>query len=397
MLPSLARALPQRPFPTLSSHCPRRTRGFYEGIKLRISAERVEKEKNSWLALQIGRRTVGATTYREVIREALRPAIDAPVPDAYRYLWRIRISGLLNLNLDRLATKAFASVFPNRTPIEFNGGQAAGLTHVLKSPQRYIVNLHGIAEDASTWVFTKTDLEGLLANEAYRTFIRSCLSTNTVVFLGISADDVAVGGHLETLSRLGVDTGAHYWVTDRNDLETDRWAEKVGVRVIRYSASDEVHSPLHFLFDDLLGFVPEDDTHTAPPVVITELPVSTKDLPSPRKLLREDTESIRRMLNVRAKEILSDGGPLGYEEYDRFCREYDEAIYRAWYTSAEPGWNRLLGYTLVKDVASGAFGRVYRSKAADGRDVAIKVLREDIRRDPGLLHAFDAGFARCTS
>ena len=32
MLPSLARALPQRPFPTLSSPCPRRTRGFYEGI-----------------------------------------------------------------------------------------------------------------------------------------------------------------------------------------------------------------------------------------------------------------------------------------------------------------------------------------------------------------------------
>ena len=34
MLPSLARALPQRPFPTLSSHCPRRTRSFYEGIRL---------------------------------------------------------------------------------------------------------------------------------------------------------------------------------------------------------------------------------------------------------------------------------------------------------------------------------------------------------------------------
>ena len=34
MLPSLARALPQRPFPTLSSHCPRRTRGFYEGIRV---------------------------------------------------------------------------------------------------------------------------------------------------------------------------------------------------------------------------------------------------------------------------------------------------------------------------------------------------------------------------
>ena len=31
MLPSLARALPQRPFPTLSSHCPRRTTGFLRG------------------------------------------------------------------------------------------------------------------------------------------------------------------------------------------------------------------------------------------------------------------------------------------------------------------------------------------------------------------------------
>ena len=31
--PPSPRALPQRPFPTLSSHCPRRTRGFYEGIK----------------------------------------------------------------------------------------------------------------------------------------------------------------------------------------------------------------------------------------------------------------------------------------------------------------------------------------------------------------------------
>ena len=36
MLPSLARALPQPPFPTLSSHCPRRTTGFYEGINIEV-------------------------------------------------------------------------------------------------------------------------------------------------------------------------------------------------------------------------------------------------------------------------------------------------------------------------------------------------------------------------
>ena len=80
-----------------------------------------------------------------------------------------------------------------------------------------------------------------------------------------------------------------------------------------------------------------------------------------------------------------------YSAYNQFAKTYDQAIYRAWYTSAAPPANRLLGFTLIEEVARGAFGRVYRATAPDGREVAIKVLLEDIRRDSQLLASFRRG------
>ena len=36
-------------------------------------------------------------------------------------LWKLRIGGILNLNLDRLATKAFGAVNGSKTLVEFPG------------------------------------------------------------------------------------------------------------------------------------------------------------------------------------------------------------------------------------------------------------------------------------
>ena len=63
MLPSLARALPLRPFPTLSSHCPRRTRGFYEGIKL----------GRRWIGCDLGRWGIHLTRKRLLGIENCKP------------------------------------------------------------------------------------------------------------------------------------------------------------------------------------------------------------------------------------------------------------------------------------------------------------------------------------
>ena len=111
-------------------------------------------------------------------------------------------------------------------------------------------------------------------------------------------------------------------------------------------------------------------------------------LPSPQALSQEDADVIRQALNAKAKAILRPGSPESYGQYENFAAEYDEAIYRAWYTA--PG-NQLLGFTLAEEVGHGAFGRVFRATAPDGRQVAIKVLLEEVRRNPQLLGSFRRG------
>ena len=379
-------------WPQLKKHLVRQLREKANDISdansqsLKSAADHAEKEANCWIAFQILRDKLGSSSYRSAIREVLQPALTAPCPKAYHYIWKVGVAGVLNLNLDRLATKALGEVFPGRLPTEFSGRDAGKFLHSLKSPRPFVANLHGIGDDESTWVFTKSDLKYLRQSDGYQTFILSCLATTTTLFLGISADDIAAGGHIEALTHAGIDTGSHYWLTNRVDLETDTWAEQAGIQIIRYHN----HSEIVEFFEDVLRFVP-DDGPASPPVVLEHLLEHQETLPSAEHLSQLEAETIRRILNTHAKQLLSTESSDSYSNYDEFSAKYDEAIYRAWYTSATAPGNKLLGFTLIEEVAHGAFGRVYRASAPDGNQVAIKVLLEEIRRSPALRRSFRRG------
>ena len=218
-------------------------------------------------------------------------------------------------------------------------------------------------------------------------FVQSCLATTTILFLGVSANDRAVGGHLEALTKAGIDTGSHYWLTHRSDMDTDTWAEQAGIQIIRY----EQHSDVVGFFEDIIQYVPNEGP--PPPPVRFEGDLESQEPPLPDKdyLLQQNSEYIRNVLNARAKNILGAESSTSSTAYEEFCDEYDEAIYRAWYTSANAPSNTLFGFTLTKEVSGGAFGRVYRAKAPDGTDVAIKILLEEIRRNSDLLTSFRRG------
>ena len=214
------------------------------GMTTTAAADAIEKEPGPWVAFERLEAALGRTTFIDVIREALRPASSAAIPPTYPLLWQLRPAGVLNLNLDKLATRAYYEVNGSRHLTEFNSKNVGPNTIALQGLHPFVYNLHGTHEDSNSWVLTHDRLQMLRRDQGYKNFIAGVLSTHVVVFLGLSAEDVAVGGHLERLAVAGIDTGPHYWLSSRADLATDKWAEANGIRLIPYRTTDGSHTEL---------------------------------------------------------------------------------------------------------------------------------------------------------
>ena len=358
--------------------------------RLRAVADKAAREGNLWLAFELLKEGLGKTTFAMQIRTALQAGQSGPAPDAYSALWDLPVRGVLNLNLDGLATKALVQHDPDGATVYRSGPELAKLRHVLTGRARWVGNLHGSLDDVSTWVFTQSQVQALLSDEVYTEFLRVCLSAYTVMFIGITADDLAVGGVLESLGRGGVvHTPPHFWLTDRVDAKTDFWAERAGVAVVRYSSNGGDHAAVLAFLRDLKAATPVEPP-AAPPVHL-ERAVEPAALPSAKEMRGWEPERIRQVLNAHATAILEPETEHAYERYQTFLRDYRFAIYEAWYLSPEPEENEVLGYKLRRHVARGAFGRVYEAVAPDGDTVAIKVLLEDVRQDPLAFHSFRRG------
>lgn len=362
-----------------------------DGTKLKKEADAIELEEDYWIAFERIKRSLGPTTFRDAIRAKVSPAATSPIPSVYDDLWRLRLSGLVTLNIDRLATRAFTSRRPGVAPQEFSGRDVARLSRAIGSTQPFIANLHGISDDFDTWVFTHEALRKLTENPGYSDVMRTLLLARTIIFVGVGIQDVAVSRHLQQLRALGLSGGTHFWLTNRQDTRTDAWAEDLGVRIIRYEIDGEDHSEVSEALRDLAGFTPRED-ESAPPVTIKDpCAQPIEELPPPEVLALRPAHEIRSLLNAHACGMLSDATEESYKSYAEFCQKYDEAIYRAWYISTEPGKNELLGYKLESDEARGAFGHVYYAVSPRGEPAAVKVLHEEVRNIPERLQSFRRG------
>jgi serine/threonine protein kinase len=345
---------------------------------------KVAKEQaNPWVAIQILRELLGTTSFAAAIRRAFVPADTCEIPTTYRKLWDLRIAGMLTLNIDRLATRSWNAKNHGIVIPEFSGQRAGDNAHILRSGKPFIANLHGLSSEEPSWVFTQDTLSPLLDDEGYKAFIGTVALSKTILFVGISADDIAAGGHLQRLKELKIDFGSHYWLTHRADYQTFQWAERSGIQLISYDSRND-HSELLEVFDDLQTFIPCDEP--AAPIALGA-PGMPLALPPPAELAARPAEDIRSLLNATASQILLERP----DEYSAFYAQYDEAIYRAWYVGPRPSGQTILGYKLDHELARGAFGRVFKALSPDSNPVALKLLHEEVRHTPERLDAFRRG------
>jgi hypothetical protein len=351
----------------------------------------VATEEHAWLAMQMIREVLGETSWNAEVRNALRGRPNVAPGPLYDLLWALRPTGVFNLNLDRLATKALVQRSVQILPNEFVGKEAKNRLESLRSTTPYVVNLHGILDDSTSWVLTKADLDLMQEDEAYQQFVRTALLKSVIVFLGLSVDDIAVGGILNWLASRGMSVGPHFWITHRTDASADAWAESVGIRVIRYNAIGGDHSELKTLLQDLVSHVPQE--LEAPPVMPSASFTIVGALPSPEELERRPSAEARELLNAHLKRILSTGSTQAMAEYSDVVGRYRRAIYNAWYINPSDPDESLLGYRLESTnlIGKGAFGRVYRAVTPDGRACALKLAREELRDNPAMLASFRRG------
>ena len=353
-----------------------------------ITLDEIKREADLWISFK-RLHELGKTTFEEAVRKAFAESERCAIPHNYHKLFALHIKGIVTLNLDRLATRAFTQAHPGEKPLEFTGNQCGDFCHVLKGPSPFILNAHGIVENAQSWILQHHHVKGLLNTPAYTTFISSVLTNYTVVFVGISADDVAVKKHLDRLRIAKINLQGHYWITHRADQDTNVWAEKTGVLLVRYSA-DNNHQALGAMLSDLCKYQPKDpDVQDPVATVSTMTPVS--HMLSPEELINESEEDARAKLNSYAKYILRHDNAARYTEYDEFRKRYDKCIYKCWYVDTKPPSNILMGYQVLREIAEGAFGRVFEARNRAGQSVALKLLKDEVRRKPEMLQSFRRG------
>src|SRR4051812_29797015 len=71
----------------------------FEGTELAQALARIEAISDNWVAFGKLRDTIGGTTFTAVIRESLKSKSDTKCPEVYHGLWKLRLGGILSLNL----------------------------------------------------------------------------------------------------------------------------------------------------------------------------------------------------------------------------------------------------------------------------------------------------------
>lgn len=344
--------------------------------------DQLDAADGPWSRFDILRRAI-PTEYRNILRGAIGVSQDARIPDVHEKIWDLPISGVISLNIDVFARRAGAKKSAGREFKTEYGMNAGRVQRILLSPHRFLYELHGKLDDESTWVFGKSQLDDLFARPGYQQLLATVFTQFTVIFVGISADDVAIGGPLRELSRKGIEGPEHFWITNRTDDEAIEWAEMVGVERITYPTDRH---------DLVLEIIKRLEKVRSVEVVAEPVWIDREgkdsEIPSVQELSKMPTAYIRTSLNRHAGWLLSRSKR---EEYDRFVRNYDELIDRAWYVPPNPDGYQLFDYKISGAPLRGAFGAVYKATSRDGKVVALKLLKREIRDNLPLLHSFRRG------
>jgi len=353
-----------------------------EKIKLKSILESSKTLIDYWRSIELLAESLGATTYDSYIRSIFDDT-RKEIPKNYKVLSKLNFGGVITLNIDNLFYRAI--VKEDKLPTSIKGTELDRFLYALSDSKPFILNLHGIVGDRSTWVFGKKELLSLQKSVGYNSFINNCINSNTVIFIGINVSDVAIKSHFERINCC--DHTNSFWITsDRSKIASD-FCEKYKILPIYYS-SDNEHKELEILIEDIIRYVPKEE-EIKKPVLLGGGGSKMRNFDD-IDLSSLDENELREVLNKKANSIIRNGTEIEYARYSEFIKKNLYHIHKAWYVDLKEN-NILFNYKLKGEKGEGAFGDVYRAENKDMKDVAIKVLKFDLIKKEEFLQSFRRG------
>ena len=219
-----------------------------------------------WLQFERLEKALGREPFVQRIKEALAPSEKSLVPAVHSKLWELAPSGIVTLNLDLFTQRAATSHPAHSVPIAIYPGKFAEHLNVLRERRPFIAYPHGHLDSPNVWTFTKSELDRRLSDTRYIEWINLLFRASTVIFVGVTADDIAIGSPIERISTHRIPITGHFWLTARDDVEADRWAGAHGTRVVRYENKSGNHLELLHLLHGLSSPVRQEDPAKERPV-----------------------------------------------------------------------------------------------------------------------------------
>lgn len=364
-----------------------------EADRLEADLEQAEITTDLWEAFETVKEILGKPAYNASIRRNLGPSETVPIPELHKLIWELEATrGIVSLNIDGLEGRAHQLTRAGEDIDVFFGRDLQNHLHSFREKRPFIARLHGHHSDSTSWVFTKVELERQLRKESYKTSVQSLFSNFTVIFLGISADDIAAGGFLEVMTESGVDSGNHFWITDRNDIQTREWSDRAGILRVPYTVGEnENHTSV------IRSMLEKVKSHTSKDSL--SIPISysgeiRETIPELKVLKTMDEDEVRLALNAYAKHLLDEGANCtDTRSYQEFLASYSPAIHQSWHLDLQQGYNKFFGYVAVERIHSGPFSTVWRVQDTEYNQYALKVMQLDNLKKGPQLDSFRRGIA----
>lgn len=350
---------------------------------------------NYWEFFQLSKDILGQATFNGIVRNALE-APEGEIPEGYRKLFELTPRGVVTLNLDTIAGQAFAQYSP-RSVIPIYGFEIAKKWQIINDEKPFLVYIHGHLHDHETWVLTQSELDKLLHTDGHALFLSQIYLNHTVLFVGLSADDIAISSALLRLKRGGFSAPRLFWLTTRMDAASDGWAKENDVQKIQYKASNEAEH-LRFIeafVDDIKKFNSRDTARIPPQISSTRVFGQKEAIElAPREIATLESEEVRKALSdILTKNLQGLTGDALYDAFDAFSKTYKYPIQtKAFYKDSSPPDNVFFGYEInFPELGSGNFGEVYQAKSPSGNIVCLKIMHSNIVGNREMIGGFRRG------